>query len=67
MSVALLCPRSRTQNERAFGLRSQRVRHLHRHSLRDAFTDVAFGSISSFWSLADYFRPSPRNGHRQGG
>ena len=30
MSAALLCPRSRTQNERAFGLRSQRVRHLRR-------------------------------------
>ena len=44
MSAALLCPRSRTQNERAFELRSQRVRHLHRHALRDAFNDVGFGS-----------------------
>ena len=28
--------------------------------------EARYGSIASFWSLADYFRSSPGNGHRQG-
>ena len=30
------------------------------------YAHVRNGSIASFWSLADYFRSSPGNGHRQG-
>jgi hypothetical protein len=28
--------------------------------------NVRSGLVASFWSLADYFRSSPANGHRQG-
>ena len=45
MSAALLCPRSRTQNERAFELRSQRVRHLHRQRSGRVGLPLEFGMM----------------------
>ena len=34
---------------------------------RETNRDVRVGSIASFWTLADDFRTTPGNGHRQGG
>ena len=45
MSAALLCPRSRTQNERAFELRSHRVRHLHRQRSGRVGLPLDFGMM----------------------
>ena len=33
---------------------------------RETNRDVRVGSIASFWTLADDFRTTPGNGHRQG-